>query len=67
MMLLSEDFARSVRKRATRDPGFRNALLAEIKRCFEGEEAEVGLTMLKKYLPATATGMAAPDGTTTGG
>jgi hypothetical protein len=66
-MQLSEDFARSVRKRATRDPVFRKALLAEIKRCFERGEAEAGLTMLKKYLPATANGMPAPNGTTTGG
>jgi len=66
-MPLSRDFARSVRERATRDPEFRKALLAEIERCFQDGEADVGLTMLKKYLPAIAKGMAAPNGTTTGG
>ena len=66
-MPLSKDFARSVRERATRDPGFRKALLAEIERCFEDGETEAGLTMLKKYLPATTKGMLALIGTTTGG
>jgi hypothetical protein len=53
-MTLSRDFSQSVRQRATRDPQFREALLAEVRNCFEDGEAEVGGRMLKKYLPATA-------------
>jgi hypothetical protein len=66
-MTLSRDFYQSVRQRATRDPQFREALLAEVRNCFEEGEAEVGGRMLKKYLPATATERLVPDGTTTGG
>jgi hypothetical protein len=51
-MPLSKDFAQSVRERTTRDPEFRKALLAEIERCFEDGETEVGLTCSRNtFLP----------------
>jgi hypothetical protein len=66
-MTLSRDFSQSVRERATRDSQFREALLAEVRNCFEDGEAEVGIRLLEKYLPTTATEGPVPDGTTTGG
>jgi hypothetical protein len=66
-MTLSGDFAQLVRKRATRDPQFREALLSEVRNCFEEEEVEVGMRMLGEYLPGTAKGRLVPNGTTTGG
>lgn len=52
-MVLTRDFKETVKARATRDPGFREALLAEAAEQLLAGELDIGKAVLRDFINAT--------------